>query len=119
MSDKITYDVSVDELELIQSILSFVELDIEFDTIQLSGQEQSIFTSLVDKTRGKELSFTLTFKEISALISSINYVLHEIDSNNMDADVQVDYFPNIDAIRQLKTELSEDFEILPTSDALG
>ena len=103
---KITLDFKKFNHQLILDILDYVESDIfEFDIIQLPAKYESIFTSLISKVRNCTESLTINPNELGSLISSINYVLKEIELKNIDQDIQDDYFPDVQAIFQLKQQL--------------
>nr|DAD97094.1 MAG TPA: hypothetical protein [Caudovirales sp. ctEpl1] len=103
---KITLDFTKFNHQLILDILDYVESDIfEFDIIQLPAKHESIFTSLISKVRNCTESLTINRNELGSLISSINYVLKEIELKNIDQDIQDDYFPDVQSIFQLKQQL--------------
>ena len=103
---KITLDFTKFNHQLILDILDYVESDIfEFDIIQLPAKHKSIFTSLISKVRNCTESLTINPNELGSLISSINYVLKEIELKNIDQDIQDDYFPDVQSIFQLRQQL--------------
>ena len=94
---KITLDFTKFNHQLILDILDYVESDIfEFDIIQLPAKHESIFTSLISKVRNCTESLTINPNELGSLISSINYVLKEIELKNAN-----------DIINSLKDEIFE------------
>lgn len=111
---KIELEFSPTEHKLLFDAMDYVSVDLfEFEEINISGQNKSIFSSAFAKVKSSNINQPLcinfTVQEIMILLSSMNYILDEISSNNMIEEMLEDEFKDLDAIKKLRDELQDCF----------